>query len=346
MYVTAIVPAHNEAGNIKRAVRALKRQVDKVIVVCDRCDDDTYQRAQQAGARAFETVQNEGRKAGALNQALENYVDWQRPDQYLFICDADTVITEDWIEHAKRVIVQGDYDAVGSVFYGTANRNKLIEFCQQLEWYRYANQVRRSKKVFVLTGTASLIRAETLQKVRQRIGTFYREDSITEDFALTLDLKAAGAKMISPLSCYCTTEIMPTWRLLYLQRRRWYLGALQQVTRRRWDKMMLPYVFQQLMLLISVFAFLGLIVFTTYLMLENLMIFSLLWFVIGVIFATERVVTIWDQDFQAKFFALMMLPELMYSLFLQLAYLGALLQLLQGSTGTWNHLNTDQSKEA
>lgn len=152
--------------------------------------------------------------------------------------------------------------------------------------------------------------------------------------------------MISPLSCYCTTEIMPTWRLLYLQRRRWYLGALQQVTRRRWDKMMLPYVFQQLMLLISVFAFLGLIVFTTYLMLENLMIFSLLWFVIGVIFATERVVTIWDQDFQAKFFALMMLPELMYSLFLQLAYLGALLQLLQGSTGTWNHLNTDQSKEA
>lgn len=95
MYVTAIVPAHNEAGNIKRAVRALKKQVDKVIVVCDRCDDDTYQRAQQAGARAFETVQNEGRKAGALNQALENYVDWQQPDQYLFICDADTVITED-----------------------------------------------------------------------------------------------------------------------------------------------------------------------------------------------------------------------------------------------------------
>ncbi|MGX7045174.1 glycosyltransferase family 2 protein [Pediococcus acidilactici] len=209
MYVTAIVPAHNEAGNIKRAVRALKKQVDKVIVVCDRCDDDTYQRAQQAGARAFETVQNEGRKAGALNQALENYVDWQQPDQYLFICDADTVITEDWIEHAKRVIAQGDYDAVGSVFYGTANRSKLIEFCQQLEWYRYANQVRRSKKVFVLTGTASLIRAETLQKVRQQIGTFYREDSITEDFALTLDLKAAGAKMISPLSCYCTTEIMP-----------------------------------------------------------------------------------------------------------------------------------------
>lgn len=38
-----------------------------------------------------------------------------------------------------------------------------------------------------------------------------------------------------------------------------------------------------------------------------------MWFVIGVIFATERVVTIWDQDFQAKFFALMMLPELMYT---------------------------------
>ncbi|MEE6727479.1 glycosyltransferase [Pediococcus acidilactici] len=95
MYVTAIVPAHNEAGNIKRAVQALKKQVDKVIVVCDRCEDDTYQQAQKAGAHAFETVENQGRKAGALNQALENYVDWQHPDQYLFICDADTVVTED-----------------------------------------------------------------------------------------------------------------------------------------------------------------------------------------------------------------------------------------------------------
>ncbi|MEE6727477.1 hypothetical protein PS420_05805 [Pediococcus acidilactici] len=84
--------------------------------------------------------------------------------------------------------------------------------------------------------------------------------------------------------------------------------------------------------------------FTAYLMLENMMIFSLLWFVIGVIYAIERLVTIWDQDRQAKLFALMMVPELIYSLFLQLAYLGALLQLLQGSTGTWNHLDTDQSR--
>ena len=70
MYVTAIVPAHNEAGNIKRAVQALKKQVDKVIVVCDRCEDDTYQQAQKAGAHAFETVENQGRKEGGVKPSF------------------------------------------------------------------------------------------------------------------------------------------------------------------------------------------------------------------------------------------------------------------------------------
>ncbi|WP_286102888.1 glycosyltransferase family 2 protein [Pediococcus pentosaceus] len=330
MDVTAIVPAHNKGANIEATIKALKQQVRKVIVACDHCTDDTYQKSIQAGAVAFETVDNQHRKAGALNQALENYVDWQLPDQYIFICDADTVIADDWIERAQIAIDAGGYDAVGSVFFGDADRSSMIEFCQQLEWYRYTNQIKRSKKVFVLTGTASMVSAEMFQKVKARKGSFYDEDSITEDFALTIDLKEAGARIISPISCYCTTEIMPNWRLLFLQRRRWYLGALQQMVRRKWDRVLFPYVFQQLMLLISVLAFMGLIVFTGYLMVQDLIIFSFFWFLIGVIFAVERVITIWNQDRQAKIFALMIFPELIYSLFLQIAYLGALVQLLSG----------------
>ena len=151
MDVTAIVPAHNEGANIEATIKALKQQVRKVIVACDHCTDDTYQKSIQAGAVAFETVDNQHRKAGALNQALENYVDWQLPDQYIFICDADTVIADDWIERAQIAIDAGGYDAVGSVFFGDADRSSMIEFCQQLEWYRYTNQIKRSKKVFVLT---------------------------------------------------------------------------------------------------------------------------------------------------------------------------------------------------
>ncbi|WP_229567274.1 glycosyltransferase family 2 protein [Pediococcus pentosaceus] len=194
MDVTAIVPAHNEGANIEATIKALKQQVRKVIVACDHCTDDTYQKSIQAGAVAFETVDNQHRKAGALNQALENYVDWQLPDQYIFICDADTVIADDWIERAQIAIDAGGYDAVGSVFFGDADRSSMIEFCQQLEWYRYTNQIKRSKKVFVLTGTASMVSAEMFQKVKARKGSFYDEDSITEDFALTIDLKEAGGQ--------------------------------------------------------------------------------------------------------------------------------------------------------
>lgn len=338
MYVTAIVPAHNEEEGITSTIEALKKQTDRVIVACDNCTDATYQKALASGAQAFETVNNEKRKAGALNQALEKYVDWKQEQHYIFICDADTVIADDWISRATIAVQEGGYDAVGSVFFGDANRRAMIEFCQQMEWYRYTNQIKRSKKVFVLTGTASMISADMFQKVHEMRGTFYNEESITEDFALTIDLKEAGARIISPMSCYCTTEIMPTWKMLYLQRRRWYLGALQQVTRRKWNRVMLPYVFQQLMLFISVLAFIGLIVFTIYLMLHDMMIFSLLWFVIGLIFTAERIVTVWNQDHQAKVFAGLIFPELIYSLFLQVAYIGALIQLVGGSNGTWNHV--------
>ncbi|WP_250779584.1 glycosyltransferase [Weissella diestrammenae] len=70
LYVTAVIPAHNEAEGIQATVLALKKQVDEVIVICDNCTDNTQELAQAAGARAYVTVNNTARKAGALNQCL------------------------------------------------------------------------------------------------------------------------------------------------------------------------------------------------------------------------------------------------------------------------------------
>ncbi|XID86406.1 hypothetical protein ACF0HX_02315 [Pediococcus pentosaceus] len=86
----------------------------------------------------------------------------------------------------------------------------MIEFCQQLEWYRYTNQIKRSKKVFVLTGTASMVSAEMFQKVKARKGSFYDEDSITEDFALTIDLKEAGPESFPQSLVTARRKLCPT----------------------------------------------------------------------------------------------------------------------------------------
>ncbi|AEV94479.1 glycosyltransferase family 2 protein [Pediococcus claussenii] len=344
LFITAVIPAHNESVGISKAIKSLKKQVNQVLVACDNCTDDTFEQAIKAGATAFKTEDNQNRKAGALNQALEHYINWDKVNEcdfYLFICDADTIIVDDWVDRAKKEIYLGSrdgYDAVGSVFYGNANRKSMVEFCQQVEWYRYTNQIERTKKVFVLTGTASLISAKMLLKVKKSRGHFYDENSITEDFTLTVELKEEGARLISPVSCKCTTEIMPSWKMLFLQRRRWYLGALHEVLNHRWSKSLLPYVFQQMMLILSVFSFFGSIIFSAFLMIENKFIFNWFWILIGILFVFERVITVANQDKETKLFAALLFPELIYSAFLQLAFIGALIQYLTGSKGTWDHV--------
>ena len=66
--VVAVVPAHNEADRIAMAIRGIRSQVDRVIVVDDRSTDGTAAAAREAGAEVFAVGANEHKKAGALNR--------------------------------------------------------------------------------------------------------------------------------------------------------------------------------------------------------------------------------------------------------------------------------------
>ena len=338
MRVIAVIPAHNEGSLIADTVENLLQQADEVIVACDNCTDDTKELAESKGAFAFDTVDNSARKAGALNQALSQYVDFSIPNLMLFICDADTHIVDGWMDRARPLIFEGGYDAVGSVFRADDCKGYL-KYCQSLEWERYCSEILYKKKVFVLTGTASLIRASKLKQIYDAKGYFYNPDSITEDFTMTLDLKDAGAKLISPASCMCFTETMPSAKLLYLQRRRWYLGALQQVFSRRPNKTMWPYIFQQIMLSISITAFFGFLLVQTVLFSSYGFFLSPFWVLVGCAFIVERVMSVWHVGWNARAFAFLIVPELVYALILQLSYFGAVAQFATGSKGTWNHVS-------
>lgn len=64
------------------------------------------------------------------------------------------------------------------------------------------------------------------------------------------------------------------------------------------------------------------------------------WLLIGAVFALERVITVWDQPWTRRLFAALVIPELIYALILQSAYLGAVWQKLNSSTHEWAHLGT------
>ena len=339
--VTAIIPAHNEVEVIRNCILSLiKNGCDNIIVANDNSVDDTFKVASELGVTVFNTINNQARKAGAINQALENYVDKSIPSEnhYILIVDADTIISENWLSKSTKLLNSNDFDAVGSIFHAD-NNSGYLRYMQYLEWERYAFQITGLQKVFVLTGTASLIRFSNLNKVYLKNGYYYDEHCITEDFAMTIDLKEVGTRMISPSSINCSTETMPSIKFLFLQRRRWYLGALQQVFTRKLTKVTALYLFQQIMLLFSVLCFSSVLFSDGYLIITNQTSMTSFWIFILFLFVFERVFTVWKLGWKARFVACLLIPELFYSYILQISYVAALIQFLKRSNGTWNHIN-------
>lgn len=340
--IVAIIPAHNEAQIIQGTIASLLHQThspDRILVVSDNSTDNTVEIARAAGADVMESVDNTHRKAGALNQALE-VVAAMNP-RHVMVMDADTQLAPRFIEIALERLRDPKMGAVGAVF-GGVDPEGYLQYMQRLEWARYAEQIERTDQTFVLSGTAALIRWDAMEAVKDHFGRYYDLGSITEDMRLTQDLKTVGYRLCSPVECESTTEMMPSVKLLFLQRRRWYLGALQKVTAYGFTRVSAPYWRQQLMLCLSV----GLM--SLYLTLTALSLvfgwFALnpFWLAVGAVFAVERTVTVWKLGWKARFTAVLVFPELIYALILQSAFVAAVHQHLTGQTGSWHHVEVEE----
>lgn len=336
--LTAVIPAHNEGSGLARTIASLRKQtatVDRIVVASDNSTDDTVAVARAAGAEVFETIDNTARKAGALNQALTRVR--LGDEDLILVMDADTELTPTFVERALTELADPQVGAVGAIFRGDRPTGYL-QTMQYMEWVRYAEQIDRTGKTFVLSGTAAVIRARAVRDVAAEFGRAYDPDSITEDMRMTLDLKQTGWQLRSPVDCRATTEMMPSVRLLFLQRRRWYLGAMQTVSRYGFTKVSLPYWGQQVMLTISVFMMTLYLSLTATSLAMGWFLLNPFWLAVGVVFAFERVVTVWSDGWRSRLIAALILPELVYALILQAAYLGAAYQHITRQAGTWNHV--------
>lgn len=353
MSVIAMIPAHDEAGGIASAIASLAGQAvafDRIVVVADNCSDDTAEIARAAGAEVFVTVGNTDKKAGALNQALASVA--LSGDDALLVMDADTRLGQDYMREVSTRLADPTtgpgLGAVGGIFHGDEPHG-LLERLQSSEYARYARETgRRQGKVHVLTGTASVFRVKALREVAAARGTTlpgrhgetYDTGAITEDNEITLALKTLGWQLVSPRECLVYTELMPTVRALHDQRLRWYRGAIDNIVTYGWTPVTRRYWGQQAMLLVSsamLFLYLALMAFTV---VSGQLAFSPFWTGIGGIFALERVVTVWRAGPAARFTAALLIPELLYDLFLQVAFFHAVVQRLRGARPEWRHHST------
>lgn len=349
--VTVLVPAHNEEATLPTTLTALAQQTrlpDRVIVVADNCSDRTVQIAREMGHEAFETVDNTHKKGGALNQALSLLLPIASPDDVILVMDADTSLGPRFIETAASHL-EGDPElaAVGGVFYGEPG-NGLIGQFQRNEYTRYSLQIRQRRgRVFVLTGTATMFRAEALLDVAAARGVFipgepgkvYDTAALTEDNELTLALKSLGATMMSPSECYVVTEIMPTWRNLWKQRQRWQRGALENLGAYGFTAATIRYWGQQFGIGYGTVALNSalLLMLVTFLAVPSWIWFPF-WVVLGGVFLAERVLTVWKGGWRARLLAAALLPELAYDVFLQVVFVNSLWNISTGREAHWGHV--------
>jgi len=237
--------------------------------------------------------------------------------------------------------------AVGGLFYGEDGPGMLREF-QRNEYRRYSRDIRRrGGRVFVLSGTSSVFRPAALRTVAESRGKaipgtpgdVYDTAALTEDNELTIALKSLGALMISPSQCTVVTELMPTWRALWNQRLRWQRGALENLGAYGLTPRTFRYWAQQLGIGYGVIALAGYIalIVLTVLAMDSWVWFPF-WMVLGLVFAVERVVTVWAGGWRARLLAAALLPELLYAGFLDVVYLKGVMDILLGRQAGWKHV--------
>lgn len=355
--ITVVIPAHNEESALPATLAALQEQSrvpDRVLVVADNCADRTADVARAAGCMVLESRGNRGRKAGALNQALGRLLPALSGRDLVLIMDADTRLSPDFIQFAAGVLEEDpDVCAVGGVFVGDERPGVLAQL-QRNEFVRYARQLAsRRGRVFVLTGTATLFRPGALEEVASRRGVtlpgtrgkVYAETAITEDNELTLALKSLGAYVLSPSECRVTTETMPTLSTLWTQRLRWQQGALENLNDYGLRPSTARYWMQQWGLAYGSIALpLSLAALLVTPIVVGQWVLLPFWLIVTGAFSLERGLTAWDTGWRGRVIAFSLVPEILYSLFLQACFVKGLAGMMASRDMDWGHLTPAEAE--
>jgi poly-beta-1,6-N-acetyl-D-glucosamine synthase len=283
--VTVLVPAHNEQECIQGTILGLLRQTvapDLIVVIADNCTDKTVERANllvHANPRLvlIETIDNDGRKAGALNQG------WHEVSAFAGIVvqvDADTHLASDAIEQAliefsrdpEIAAVTGIYRAQLSPPKGSGMWSRILWRMQRIEFELAGGAaLERNLDPLVLSGTCTVFRNDALAAVNVFRGGKgpWATDSLVEDFAITLDLKKLNLKCLVSQNIWTRTDTMPTLRSLWRQRLRWQQGTMLEVRRAGFTPVTRPIVWQLCTSLIACLRYVALVLLAALLFFGN-----------------------------------------------------------------------------
>lgn len=231
--IAIIIPAYNEEGYIGDCIESCL-QVDypshcfEIVVVDDGSTDDTYaEAADYADCGVTVYTQENGGKNAALNTGIEHTA------SELIVCvDADSRVDSQSLRALVRRY-ESDPDTCAVAGNVTVdNTGSFVTELQSLEYIIGTNIFRRTLDhlglVQVVPGCLGLFDRELVSAVGR-----YSDDTLTEDFDLTLSLLKQGKRVRYCGEALVRTEVPGTWTDLYKQRIRWFTGNVQAVLKHR-----------------------------------------------------------------------------------------------------------------
>lgn len=346
-----VIPAHNEENGISQTLMSVASQTvrpDRVIVMCDNCTDGTAALAGEAeGVEVWESVDNTGQKGGALNQAWARLYDEIGPSDYLATMDADTELDDHFFEYALEVYKKRDDVGGVCATFKSEPQETPLGLAQEIEYARFCRAVGRKKGLAkCLAGAAVVYSARVLKQLYAKRGFLYAP-VLVEDYELTLAIRHEGYKVIAPKKCRATTEIMPTMRSLWHQRRRWYEGTIQELRRYGWTEYTHRDIGAQVFTLLTLSLR---ILFVVTLLLTFFMVGTLslpIWALLPLIlFSAVRAVEASRLGWQYSVLAAFMFEEL-YLMFLEGIFVVSLVHSYLGRKEVaWVHITTNARQEA
>jgi len=231
--VSLIVPAFNEEKKIAHTINSLKK-VDhpnlEILIINDGSSDKTSSVVKKhiKGDTRFTFIDNKKNKgkAACLNQGIS-----LAKGEFVACMDADSVIEPDTF---KKTIPYFKNKKVGAVTISVEVKDpknifhKLIELEFTIGLSLFLKLATFFRTIFVTPGPFSMYRKSVLKE----IGGFDTQN-ITEDLEIAYRIHKAGYIIENCSEAKVYTIIPPTFKEIYIQRRRWYSGAIQTLHKHR-----------------------------------------------------------------------------------------------------------------
>jgi biofilm PGA synthesis N-glycosyltransferase PgaC len=162
-------------------------------------------------------LERNGGKAAALNAALA-----EATSDVLFCLDADTVVhSKDWRAMLAK-FEQADVGAVTGKIWPTQAKS-LPQLMQALDYLAVIGFVKNAEEqwggLMTVSGAWVAFRRQALLDVGG-----WNQETAAEDIDLSWRLQAAGWRIAYERRLVALVEMVPSWRALWRQRRRWSRG--------------------------------------------------------------------------------------------------------------------------